>query len=440
LVLWLSVLSLPAITQTAHAAARAPSTHTVKSGEALSLIAERHGVSLPLLRQVNSVGDGDKIRPGQVLVLPRVHLVAPGEVLGTIAERYGLPLKTLYESNDLNEKSVIRVGQRLVLPGGYDAKTAETPSAESAPKAPPPPSAESASSKAPLTPLAESASKAPLTPSVDPVAPLVAPKTEYYQHKVLPSEVLSVIAQRYSLTTRELREVNQLRGKSLIRVGQTLRIPVTPQNLHITRPPPPPPPKSWHAYALKNFKRGHLTLRSLARKWSGQVFDKDGNLLPTARRGIYSMLGAGPEVPLAPELLQMMVQVSDEFGGRPLRVVSGYRKHSYSAHSKHPLGRALDFSVPGVPNSVVVDYLLTLPNAGVGYYPNSTHVHLDTRPYRMHWVDVSGPGQAPRYVHKSAAGERAPLALSPDAQRRPRLPNSASVRIASLALHQQTGR
>ena len=44
----------------------------------------------------------------------------------------------------------------------------------------------------------------------------------------------------------------------------------------------------------------------------------------------------------------------------------------------------------------------TLPNAGVGYYPNSVFVHLDTRDANegaAFWTDFSGPGETPRYGH-----------------------------------------
>ena len=77
-----------------------------------------------------------------------------------------------------------------------------------------------------------------------------------------------------------------------------------------------------------------------------------------------------------------MAQVSDHFGGRPLHVVSGFRPYSpvqYTPHSNHNAGRAMDFSVEGVPNTAVRDFCRTFRNAGVGYYPNSTFVHLDVR-------------------------------------------------------------
>ncbi len=356
-------------------------TYTVKPGDVLGVIAERQGVPLALLRKVNSI-PGDTIRPGQVLLLPTAYEVKPGDALGTIAERYGVELGELLRHNDLNEQSVLKVGQQVIIAGGSRAQ----------------------SSTADLVDGRASRRDLPAKPVESSPAP---PNVEYYPHDVRRNEVLSTIAAHYSVTTKELCRINGLRDASLIRVGQRLKIPITDLNAHLTRPKP------WSKYARKKFERGKVTLTTMGGNWSGRVLDERGKLLPDARKHIQSLLaswetGNKRQVALHPRLYQLIVTVSDEFGGRPIRVVSGYRQRSYARHSKHRAGRALDFSIPGVPNTAIVDFLLTLPNTGVGYYPNTTHVHMDARSSRMYWVDVSGPGQAPRYVHKSNTGERAP--------------------------------
>jgi hypothetical protein len=66
-------------------------------------------------------------------------------------------------------------------------------------------------------------------------------------------------------------------------------------------------------------------------------------------------------------------------------------------HSNHNVGKAIDFRVAGVPNEVLRDYCRTLKNVGVGYYPNSTFVHLDARATPTFWIDYSRPGEPPRY-------------------------------------------
>ncbi len=64
----------------------------------------------------------------------------------------------------------------------------------------------------------------------------------------------------------------------------------------------------------------------------------------------------------------------------------------------------MDFSVEGVPNTVVRDFCRTFRNAGVGYYPNSSFVHLDVRTGKAYWIDYSHPGEAPHYDSPSGQG------------------------------------
>jgi hypothetical protein len=81
-------------------------------------------------------------------------------------------------------------------------------------------------------------------------------------------------------------------------------------------------------------------------------------------------------------------------------VVSGFRAYSptqYTPHSNHNYGKAFDFRIRGVPNEAVRDFCRTLRNAGCGYYPNSTFVHMDVRDTKAYWVDLSRPGEPPRY-------------------------------------------
>lgn len=134
-----------------------------------------------------------------------------------------------------------------------------------------------------------------------------------------------------------------------------------------------------------------------------QLLTRRGKLAPAALTGLSKMLRFAPtgdKTPIDPRLASMIAMVSDHFGGRPLRVVSGYRPYSptqHTPHSNHNLGRAVDFTVEGVPNTVLRDFCRTFRNAGVGYYPNSSFVHLDTRTGKAFWIDYSHPGEAPHY-------------------------------------------
>ncbi len=84
-----------------------------------------------------------------------------------------------------------------------------------------------------------------------------------------------------------------------------------------------------------------------------------------------------------------------------IQLVSGVRPKS--AGSYHQSGRALDFRIEGVTNEALVAFCKTLPDTGCGYYPNSLFVHMDVRDKgagHVAWIDISHPGEAPRYVNQ----------------------------------------
>jgi len=78
---------------------------------------------------------------------------------------------------------------------------------------------------------------------------------------------------------------------------------------------------------------------------------------------------------------------------KPYHIISGYRspftngqlrKHSYGVaeHSFHMQGRAIDIRVEGVSSKMIRNAALNLAQGGVGYYPRSNFVHLDTGAFR----------------------------------------------------------
>ena len=86
------------------------------------------------------------------------------------------------------------------------------------------------------------------------------------------------------------------------------------------------------------------------------------------------------------------------FRNAEILVLSGYRSAKTNAamrrnhrgvasNSFHIRGQAVDFQVSGVPLAKVRDAALSLNNGGVGYYPRSNFVHVDTGPVRT-WVGV----------------------------------------------------
>jgi hypothetical protein len=196
-----------------------------------------------------------------------------------------------------------------------------------------------------------------------------------------------------------LRAANGLDSETALKAGQQLVVP-----LHLR----PGGGDDWLQYARSSKQPGSLNLYTYTSRFEGRVV-ADGRVLPDARRAISTLLGAkGERPPISERLLRLLVRVSDTFGGRPVRVVSGFRKRSFYSDSRHPRSEAVDFSIPGVPNAVLRQYLLLLEDVGVGYYPNSSFVHLDVRSCPIQWVDYAGPGEAPRRTLRKPRVAKAP--------------------------------
>jgi uncharacterized protein YcbK (DUF882 family) len=78
---------------------------------------------------------------------------------------------------------------------------------------------------------------------------------------------------------------------------------------------------------------------------------------------------------------------------RPFQIISGYRspftnarlrKHSrgVAEHSLHLQGRAIDIRVERVSSKTIRNAALAMAQGGVGYYPRSNFVHLDSGRFR----------------------------------------------------------
>jgi LysM repeat protein len=126
--LLLFVLVFGATTLLGSLEAAAQRTITVRAGDALSVLADRFGVSVEDLQEWNELDD-DRIQVGQELVVgdesgdgeevgpdgSPTYEVRPGDTLSGIAGRLGVEMEQLLEWNDGLEADAIRVGQELVI-------------------------------------------------------------------------------------------------------------------------------------------------------------------------------------------------------------------------------------------------------------------------------------------------------------------------------------
>jgi hypothetical protein len=185
-------------------------------------------------------------------------------------------------------------------------------------------------------------------------------------------------------------------------------------------------------------RRGFVRIIGYHGDWQGPLADHKGRVVTRSAEAVSRIL-AWPhkDFRMNERLLMLLAQVSDHFGGRPLRVVSGFRTTSWVEESKHPLGRACDFVVLGVPNKVLRDYLRTLDSVGVGYYPNSTFVHLDVRDRNTYWVDYAGPGEPPRLTPTSVIPKDTTATADPQVEAT-RIDDTAEIAASDTSAAEQT--
>ncbi len=175
--------------------------HVVKAGEFPGKIASAYGVSLSDLLKWNNLTSKSTLKVGDKLTIlggesggttatakvepakasepvKTTHTVAKGETTGTIAQKHGVKLADLLQWNNLTSKSVIRVGDKLTIQGGSN------------------------------TVAAAEEKKAP-----EPVV-----------HVVAKGENATTIARRYDVQVSELLLWNNLDAKTVLQVGQKVKI------------------------------------------------------------------------------------------------------------------------------------------------------------------------------------------------------------------------
>ena len=205
--------------------------YTVAAKDNLNLIAERFATTVAEIKKLNNLSNNN-LQVGQVLKVPFTksgnatnpsptiaketetapppvagnlvteHTVKPKEYLGVIAKQYGITVEDLKQANGLSSNN-LSIGQVLKIP----VKTGTEQ----------PQNTVALTTASPIKP-AETKNSAPVS------APNLPKKADpSFEHIVAAGETIYSIAQKYQLTTYQLKNYNNLSSNDLT-VGQKLII------------------------------------------------------------------------------------------------------------------------------------------------------------------------------------------------------------------------
>src|SRR5690625_2435298 len=111
-------------------------THTVKAGDTVWALAQKHGTSVKAIIDANGLKSSALIHVGQKLLIPQkssktsgetkssgsakkssptTHTVKSGETLSAIAAKYGTTTAKIAKANNISNPNLIHVGQKLKL-------------------------------------------------------------------------------------------------------------------------------------------------------------------------------------------------------------------------------------------------------------------------------------------------------------------------------------
>ena len=129
------------------------------------------------------------------------------------------------------------------------------------------------------------------------------------------------------------------------------------------------------------------------------TFWAEGVYLPESLEEINNLLRdyrTGAEIAMDPKVLDLMHAVRTKLDSKqPFHIISGYRSPKTNAmlrnttqgvakRSLHMEGKAIDLNLPGTDLAMLRKAAMSEKAGGVGYYPASNFVHVDSGRVR-HW-------------------------------------------------------
>lgn len=153
------------------------------------------------------------------------------------------------------------------------------------------------------------------------------------------------------------------------------------------------PSMGWSAHSPNHVRRSLSFYNTHTDEQLSVCYFKNGAYCPDAMGRINYILRdhrTGDTKSMDPNLLDLLFCVQRQLGcDTPFHIISGYRSPETNAmlrkrttgvakFSYHMLGRAIDIRLPGCDTRKLRKTCLELKEGGVGYYPRSDFVHLDT--------------------------------------------------------------
>lgn len=212
-------------------AAALPATYRVRSGDTVSAIAGRHGLSTVAVLALNGLSWRSLIFPGQVLKLTSAPAPAPvptapaptpagdivytiksGDTISALARRYGVSTISVLSANGLGWSSIIYPGQRITIPGTAPVASPEPPAPAPAP------------APEPVEPPVEETPEPETPPEPEP-EPAVPSQPTSASYTIRSGDTITAIARKFGVSIQSILTANGLTYSSIIYTGHTLVIP-----------------------------------------------------------------------------------------------------------------------------------------------------------------------------------------------------------------------
>jgi LysM repeat protein len=323
-------------------------------------------------------------KPEQIVV---EYEVKPGDTLGGIAVEHGLSLEDLMKANGIEDADRVFSRQKLKMTGKSESTERKKQ------------------------------------------------KKRGVTIQVPRGFTLSRIAKAYGIPYKILIKANNLKNPDLLSEGQKLFIPGAQEVIELV-PPPPCYKDPVVLYRVRSDEAQEVPLCFC-----------NGRPNPKAVEALSALSAPSnteKSMPLHSRLVLLLQKIADKYPAKRIEIISGYRTKKQIGHeSYHNKGQALDFRVEGVSNKDLVTFVRTFKDVGVGYYPNSVFIHMDTREQQAFWIDYSRPGEKAIYgragmtneeIERIRARRREDKAEEPTAEET----SGAEELIASLEAHLET--